>query len=217
MKRRARQHGFSLAEVLIAMVASVFVVGGLFMGSLGLQKTSYNSERYATDQSNQRLLMDYIARDLRRAIGIATVTGGAGSVRLAAGSAVVENTTDLVVTLPAYYKSNAPSDANFDQALPVIAAGDRVAYGDASGPSPSITVTFRKLFVGGEGCVCFVRQEAAAARVLVRRADDLHVRVSVASDGKSGGIETWFAATFSSAHPTVTASDRVMIRNLRVD
>ena len=217
MKRRACRRGFSLAEVMVAMVASVLVIGALFVGSIGLQKTSYNSERFATDQSDQRLLMDFLSRDLRRAIGIATVTGVAAPVKLAANFATVENQTDLVITLPAYYKSHLPTSAEFDDPLPVIANGDRTAYGDASGPAPSFSVTFRKLFVGEEGCVCFVRQEADARRVLIRHADDLHVRLTVASDGKSCALQTWFASSFSRERPSVAAFDRVMLRNLRVD
>ena len=217
MKRSSCRRGFSLAEVMVAMVASVLVIGALFTGSIGLQKTAYSSERFATDQSDQRLLMDFLSRDLRRAIGIATVTGLAAPVRLESNSATVENQTDLVITLPAYYKSNVPADAGFDDPLPVIASGDRTAYGDASGPAPSFPVTFRKLFVGEEGCVCFVRQEAAAKRVLIRHADDLHVRLTVAPDGKSCALQTWFAANFGRERPSVTAFDRVMLRNLRVD
>jgi type II secretory pathway component PulJ len=162
MRLKARHSAFTLAELLVAVIASVITIGALLVGSIALQKTSCNSERFSTDQSNQRLLMDYVGRDLRRAVAIATQFNGGVANRLVAGSVVIENRTDLVITLPAYYKSNAPTSATYDQPLPVIASGDRIAYGSASGPAPNIRVLYRKIAVAEEGCICFVREEAGS-------------------------------------------------------
>ena len=217
MRLKAPHSAFTLAELLVAILASVILIGALFVGSIALQKTSCNSERFSTDQSNQRLLMDYVGRDLRRAVGIGTRFNGGISTRLTAGSAVIENRTDLVITLPAYYKSNTPTSATYDQPLPVIASGDHIAYGSAAGPAPNITVLFRKITVAEEGCICFVREEAGSKEVLVRQADDLHIRITIAPDGQSGGIAAWFRSSFSRDRPTITVSDQLMLRNLRVD
>lgn len=217
MKRRALEHGFSLGETMIAMAASIVIVAALFTGSAALQKSSHNADRYVTDQSDARLLMDYLARDLRRAIGLSTSTSGGAPVKVGTGTVAIENLSDVIVTLPAYYKSDTPADPDFDERLPIIASGDRVAYGTASGPAPNITVTFRKLFVATEGCVCFVRYEAAAQTVLVRKADDLHISATVSPDGKSCVVEAWFESAFGRDRPRITAFDQVMLRNLRVD
>ena len=202
---------------MVAVMASAITIGALFVGSIGLQKTSSNSERFAVDQSNQRLLLDYIGRDLRRAVGIATQFDGGVPTRLAVGSALIEDRTDLVITLPAYYQSNAPTSANYDQPLPVIASGDQIAYGDASGPAPNIKVVFRKLLVAEEGCICFVREEAESREVLIRQADDLHVRITIAPDGRSSSITAWFASSLGRDRPAITVCDQAMLRNIRVD
>lgn len=217
MTRRDSPHAFTLAETMIAMAASIVVVAALFAGSIALQRASACADRYVTDQADQRVVMDYLARDLRRAVGVSTSAGGAAAVKVGSSTVAIENTTDLIVALPAYYKSDVPAENDFDEALAVVASGDRVAYGTAAGPSAGISVTYRKLFVAAEGCVCFVRAEAAAQRVVMRKADDLHIQFTVDPDGKSCAIESWFQAAFDRSRPRVSAFDRVMLRNLRVD
>lgn len=217
MMLRDRSPAFTLAETMIAMAASVVVVAALFAGSIALQRASAYADRYVTDQADQRVVLDYLARDLRRAVGVASSTGGAAPVKVGTSTVAIENTTDLIVTLPAYYKSDVPTDTDFDEALPIVASGDRVAYGTAAGPSAGISVAYRKLFVAAEGCVCFVRTEAATQRVVMRKVDDLHIQFTVNPDGKSCGIESWFQAAFDHSRPRVAAFDRVMLRNLRVD
>jgi Tfp pilus assembly protein PilW len=217
VRLKTRHSAFTLAELLVAILASVIIIGALFVGSIALQKTSCNSERFSTDQSNQRLLMDYVGRDLRRAVGIATQFNGGVPTRLAAGSAVIEKRTDLVITLPAYYKSNIPKSATYDEPLPIIASGDRIAYGSTSGPAPDITILFRKITVADEACICFVREEAGSKEVLVRQADDLHIRITIAPDGRSSSIAAWFRSTLGRERPAITVCDQLMLRNLRID
>lgn len=217
MKRLRHPHAFTLAETMIAMAASIIVVAALFTGSIALQRSCASADRYVTDQSDQRLLLDYLARDFRRAVALATNTASAGPVRVGTGTVAIESSTDLIITLPAYYKNDAPSAADYDQSLPIIASGDRVAYGTTGGPAPGIDVTYRKLFVATEGCVCFVRVEAAAQEIVMRQADDLHLQFTVAPDGKSCALEGWFTSTFGRDRPRITAHDCVMLRNLRVD
>ena len=217
MKRQRLTNAFTLAETMIAMAASIIVVAALFTGSIALQRSCASADRYVSDQADQRLVLDYLARDFRRAVGIATNTVAAGRVRADTSTVSIENATDLIITLPAYYKSDAPSETEFDEPLPLVVSGDRVAYGTAAGPAEGIDVTYRKLFVAAEGCVCFVRNEAASQYVVMRKADDLHVQFTVAPDGRSCAIESWFESTFGRNRPRVASYDQVLLRNLRVD
>ena len=124
----------------------------------------------------------------------------------------------LLLTLPGYYQSDVPATADFDQPLPVIAASGGVSYGTvAAGPAAGVAVSYRRVFVAEEGCVCFVRQEAAAQRVIVRRAEELALRITVAADGKSALLEASFSAPWSAARPLVSTSDQVLLRNRRTD
>ncbi len=217
MKRMARQRGFTLAEVLIAMVGSVIVIGALLMSSIGLQKSFHASESYASSQADERRLIDYLARDLRRAIGIAACGSSGVSAKIVSGPARLDESSSLVVTLPAYYQSNAKSDSGYDQALAVIAAGDRVAYGTATGPAPEFAITFRKLFIAGEGCVCFVRDEGDTRQVIVRNAEDLDLQLTVAADGASCALGAQFHSPYSANRSLVAVHDEVMLRNVRID
>ncbi len=130
MKRSRPRHAFTLAEMLIAMVGTSIVIGALLFSSLELQRSLHASETYASSQSDQRRLLDCIARDMRRSIGVATSTAvnGSGGVRLAGSSATIEGRTSLVLTLPGYYQSNTPAAAGY-QPLEVVPANNYVDYG----------------------------------------------------------------------------------------
>jgi hypothetical protein len=211
------RHGFTLAEVLIAMTGSIIVIGALLAGSISLQQSFHASESYASSQADERRLIDYLARDLRRAIGLAVEVNGGPDIKVSAGSAQLAENSTFVVTLPAYYRSNNSGDTNFDESLPLIASGDRIAYGTVAGPAPEFRVYFRKLLVPGEKSVCFVRDEGDTRQVIVRNAADLQLSINVASGGESGVIEAQFRSPFGKTQPLVAAHDKVMLRNIRID
>lgn len=219
MKENLSSRGFTIAEMMIAMAGSAIIVGALLFTSVGLQKAFRASEVYAAAQADQRRLLDYLTRDLRRAVGVATITSVNGSSPAKVGSqpVTVQGETALLLTLPGYYKNNAPGTAEFDQALPVTAVEGRADYGSAVGAAPGVPVIFRKVFVAEEGSVCFVRQEAEAQEVIVRRAEDLKTRVTITPDGTGCLVEVWFASSFGSTKPLVAAHDQIMLRNNRVD
>jgi hypothetical protein len=201
---------------MVSAAGSVLVIGALIVGSLELHKSLHASEVFASSHADQRRLIDYTARDLRRAIAIAR--SEAGAVRRAAGETLsLTEGVSLVLTLPGYYRSDAPASADFDQPLPVITFPAGVDYGSSAGPAPGIVVSFRKIFVAAEGCVCFVRQEADASQVIVRRAEDLDLQITVAADGKSCALVASFQSTYSRARPQVSTYDEIMLRNLRND
>ena len=217
MRKSTRQRGITLAEVLIAMTGSVIVIGALMAGSIGLQSSFHASESYANSQADERRLIDYVARDLRRAIGISACAPGGAPSKLTSGAIQVDGATALIVTLPAYYRSNATADSAYDQALPVIASGDRVAYGTTAGPAPEFPVSFRKLFLAAENSMCFVRDEGDTRQVIVRRAEELQLQITVAPDGESCALVAQFLSHFSRQQPAVAVHDQVMLRNARID
>ena len=217
MKKAPRESGLTLAEVLIAMVGSVLVMGALMASSLGLQQSFHASETYATSQGDERRLVDYVARDLRRAIGIATGAPGGATSKVTSGAVDLGENTALIITLPAYYKSNATTDTTYDQALPVIAAGDRVAYGTLAGPAPEFAVTYRRLFVAAEKATCFVREEGDTRLVIVRGAEDLQLQITVAPDGESCTLAAQFISPYGRKPVAVAVHDQVMLRNARID
>jgi len=217
MRRSADDHGFTFAELLVSMAVSVMIIGALLGGSVALQRTLRASELYGSSQSDQRRLIDYLARDLRRSIAIAA-TDAAGLPQTVADETIaVSDRASLVLTLPAYYKSDVPSDARFDQPLPVVTANGSIYYGSSAGPAPGVVVSYRKTFVAEEGCVCFVRQEAEVKQIIVRPAEDLHLRVTVAPDGRSAAVQAWFRSPSHGIRPVVSTYDHVLLRNRRSD
>ncbi len=206
---------FTLAEMMISMGVSVLVIGALLVGSATLQKTLHSSETYASSYSDQRRLIDFLARDLRRAIEVSATDEDGAPRDAVAGPIDVSEDAALVLTLPGYYKSNAPESSDYDQPLPVSAASDRPAYGSGATPAPVVTVSFRKVFIAAEGCICFVRQEENSTQVIVRSAADLFLRVVVAPDRQSCAAEVWFRSPYSGIRPLVSTHDRIMLRNAR--
>lgn len=217
MRRASSQSGITLAEVLIALVGSVIVVGALMAGSIGLQKSFHAGETYANSQADERRLIDWVARDLRRSIGIAACGPGGVPSKLTSGTVYLEEGAQLVVTLPAYYKSNSGADTDYAEALPVIASGDRVTYGTMAGPAPAFPVSFRKLYLAAEQSMCYVRDEGDTRQVIVRNAQDLQLQISIAPDGESCSLLAQFFSPFSRQDLIVAVHDQVMLRNARLD
>lgn len=218
MSRHRECRAFTLAEVLTAMGASVLVIGSLLLASLSLRQNLIASENFATWQADQRRLIDYVSRELRRGVQVTATDENGGSREALAGDTIdIEQRASLVVTLPGYYRSQEPDAAQYDEALDVVRTEEGVGFGTPAGAAPGVEVRFRKLYLAAEGGTCFVREEADETQVIVRRADNLYLRVRLAPDGMSCVLEAWFRSSFSGIRPVVSTRDTVMLRNLRVD
>ncbi|MEP6668688.1 MAG: hypothetical protein ABJF10_06020 [Chthoniobacter sp.] len=219
MKRNLAPRAFTLAELMIGMATSSIIVGALLFSSVGLQKSLHASESYASNQSDQRRLLDCLSRDMRRSIGVATATtvNGSGGVRLAGAAVTIEEGTSLVITLPAYYQSNTPADAKYDQSLAVVAADNYVDYGTGTEHAPAVPVIFRKQYVENQGCVCFVRLEGDAQTILVTHAENFHLTVTMAPDGRSGAVEVNFVSPRHGSETLIAMRDEILLRNNRLD
>ena len=220
MNRAPTSTGFTLAEAMVAMAGTVIIIAALMLGAVGVQRSMRSSEIYAGNQSDQRRLLDYLARDIRRAVGVGQTTTIAGMevTRLGTERLAIEGRAALALTLPGYYRSNEPTSETFDESLPVTLASGRVDYGPKEAVAPGVPVIFRKEFVATEGSVCFIRQEGDAVEVIVRRAENLHLRVSLDRSGRRANLEVAFLSPFSAkAAPLVFTYDEVMLRNQRID
>jgi hypothetical protein len=207
--------GFTLTEVMISMLASVAILAALLLTTISLRRGLHSNETYTGAYSDQRRVTDYIGRDLRRAVGVA-YTNEAGERCELTDSATVVNIADrasLIVTLPGYYRSNTRNDNEYDAALEVVGNQERLDYGTAGSLAPTVEVTFRKMFFAKENCVCFVRREADTEEVIVRRADNLFVQVTIEAGAQSSSIKTWFRSRDLGPAPLVTTHDRLLLRN----
>jgi type II secretory pathway pseudopilin PulG len=205
----------TLLEAMISMAIFCIVLGVLFVGSTALQKSLHASEEYASSYSDQRRLIDYLARDLRRSIAI-TATDGSGQTIVTAGTTIdLAQNTSLILTLPGYYRSNAPGSKDYDQPQTVTATETGVDYGTNTVSSPAVQIIFRKMLAPDQHTLNFTREEAGNTEVIVTEATYLDAQVTLAADGESALIEVAFQSDYSGARPRVSTYDTVMFRNSR--
>lgn len=217
MTRKTSTQAFTIAELMIAMGFSIVIIAALTLSAIQLQKSLYASENFASSYADQRRLIDYIGRDLRRSIGVAVRNPAGIETPLTTETVDIGDGFSLILKLPGYYKSNVPGDPQFDKPLAVIKATDGVDYGTGVVHAPAVTVSFRKEMRPEEKSVCFVRQEAGNTAVIVRRAEELSLRVTMSREGKSCTLAVSFAASYSRAKPKVFTYDEVFLRNIRLD
>jgi prepilin-type N-terminal cleavage/methylation domain-containing protein len=105
-------HGWTLAELLVAMAISSVLSLGLVTGAVAVQKSFAASRHHIDAQAQQMLLMDYMTRDLRQALTV-VVTG-----------------SRLTLTLPDYLNtSGQPRDPHISNGLAVYGPTPRtVSY-----------------------------------------------------------------------------------------
>jgi hypothetical protein len=219
MMRSRATFGFTLAEMIIAMAGTSVIVGALLFSSVELQKSLHASESYASNQSDQRRLLDCLSRDMRRSIGVATTTTLNGSVgtRLENATATIEDSTALLLTLPGYYQSNTPTDTNYDQPLSVVTTNNYVDYGSGTQHAPGVPVVFRKEYIVDEGCVCFVRIEGDSQSIIVKHAENFHLAVTMSADGCSGTVQVTYLSPRFGSKTLITMRDEILLRNIRLD
>ena len=213
----SRRCAFSLVETMVSMGASVIILGGLLMSSLSFQKAVHASEQYAGSYSDQRRLIDYFSRDLRRSVSIAATDSSGVRHPVTGGTVAVADRATLILTLPGYYKSESPQNTGYDDSLEVVGTDERLDYGTTGGLAPTVEISFRKVFLSSEGCVCFLRKEAPADEIIVRNAENLFAEVTVGKGGRSAVVKAWFRTAYSNRQPLVSTFDEILLRNPPLD
>ncbi len=217
MKRASHEAGLSLVEMMISVSISVIVLGALLISSKMIQKSIHGSEVYASTYSDQRRIIDYLGRDLRRGFSISATDPSGAPCSVGIDPIGIDGNVMIVLTLPGYYKSNDSTSPNYDQSLSIVTVGDTVDYGTNTSFAAPVQVTYRRLFLAQEGCTCYVRQEDGHDEVIVRNAEDLSAQVAVSTDGEKATVTAWFHGPYSSARPLVSTFDDLMLRNVAPD
>ena len=65
MKHISKQKGISLVEILVALVISLFLLGGIVQVYLGNKTTFKFTNALAEIQENGRFALDWMSQDLR--------------------------------------------------------------------------------------------------------------------------------------------------------
>jgi type II secretory pathway pseudopilin PulG len=129
--------------------------------------------------------------------------------------------TFLTLKLPNFYQNNTPRSAGFQQAMTLTAVNGRVVrYGTSTGPSQPVIVEYRQAFVPSRGSECYIRREDGVDRIIAERTERIDLDIE-AQPEETFIISSWFTPTYRRNNQTsgarVTSSDRVMMRNLRID
>ena len=86
---------FTLVEALVGAAVGSIVLAGLMLGAVSLVRSSRASENFSDATINQSRILDYLCRDVRRALTVA----------------VTSNPTKLTVTVADQYAGAAPGRA----------------------------------------------------------------------------------------------------------
>ena len=108
----ASKRAFALSDLMVSVAITSMIAAGMFTAVVALQRSTIASHHHVRSQIQQTRLLDYIARDLRRAltVNVATTAGG----------------ETLNLTIPDFYDSaGAPRD-------PIISKGT-IVYGNPAG------------------------------------------------------------------------------------
>ena len=96
---------------MLAMTAGTIVLGTLVAASVAVRKSIITTDRYVTGINNSTRLMDYVAQDLRRAVRVGTLVGGANTAYKSDSTGFSVTTTNiLTINVPDYYASNTPNN-----------------------------------------------------------------------------------------------------------
>jgi hypothetical protein len=113
--RRARRAGISLPDLVVSTAVTAVLAAGMMVTITTLQKSAAASLHYAENQVRQARVLDYIARDLRRALSVAVDT--------------VNGSERITVTIPDYYGSDG-------RARDPLIVGSGISYGSADTSVP---------------------------------------------------------------------------------
>jgi prepilin-type N-terminal cleavage/methylation domain-containing protein len=111
----------TLPEVMVASAILSLVMAALVVAVSTLQRTFRASQHHAKSQVEQARLLDYVARDLRRALTVSVDT--------------FDGSSRIKVTIPDYYdEKGTPDDTSDDELKPARIVGRTIEYGDAPVP-----------------------------------------------------------------------------------
>ena len=183
---------FTLVEAMVGMVVTSLVLATLAAGTIALFRSYSASEDYSTAQTDQLRVLDYISRDVRRALTVTTTA----------------NPPRLTLTVPDQYSAPAP-DRTFR--APTMTIQDGV-LGATYGTTP-VTVAY---YVDGAN---FVRSENGAVTVIATGVADFQPLFDSTDPAeKTVNTTLTFAPTFrrvasSDARTASTMRSRAVMRN----
>ena len=108
---RLSRSGVVLVELMVSSVVALAVIAGLLSAAAAIRRSIAATNQYAVGVANESRLMDYVAQDLRRAVGVGMLTGTTYTPLKNDGPYIITETNVLAINIPDYYGSNTPDNA----------------------------------------------------------------------------------------------------------
>ena len=110
--RHARlPQGAVLLELIVASVAATAVLTALISSSLAIRRSIVGTDQFAVSSANETRLIDYVARDLRRAVRVGMLYGATNTTMKNFSNFSINETNTLTINVPDYYAANTPNNA----------------------------------------------------------------------------------------------------------
>jgi prepilin-type N-terminal cleavage/methylation domain-containing protein len=106
---RARA-GFTLVELLVSAGVMSVILAVLASVTIYMRKSVEATNHYLLETNNGNRMLDYVGRDLARALRVGQLVGGTNTVYKTGASFSVTETNTLTINLPDYYASNTPAN-----------------------------------------------------------------------------------------------------------
>lgn len=186
---RGSDRAFTLVETIVGAAIGSIILAALMLGSVALLRTFKAVEDYSDAAIDQARILDYIARDVRRATSVS----------------VLLNPTRLSLTIPDQYLNAVKTERAFRE--PKVSTGS-VVYG-----SGTLNVVF---FLNGKN---FVRQESGVNTTIARNVSDFAPVFDTSDpNGKTVKTTITFAPIFrlnpaTAPRAATSITNRVFLRN----
>jgi prepilin-type N-terminal cleavage/methylation domain-containing protein len=191
--------GFTLAEIMVSMVAFSIVSAALLMASTSLRRNASAASDYAADHADQMRLSDCIAMDLRRSISVGTLS--------------TPNNVSMVI--PQYMPTPAPTATPRPTPYtPQLDTNGGVYYGALPPPSGALstncTVTVSYYL---QGDTIYRMEGSAPAIALADKVKDFAFTASSADNNKVIETTITFEPRFKSSGASADAVAGTTFRN----
>jgi prepilin-type N-terminal cleavage/methylation domain-containing protein len=122
LTRQSPQSGFTLAEIMTAMVIAVVIFAAILTASLAMQKTFNAVDNYFATHVQQVRIIDYLNRDVKRAL-ICTTSANQQTVTLTIPKYIIQSGDAEAVSNPSLV------GAMRNPTISAITSGVQVNYG----------------------------------------------------------------------------------------
>jgi type II secretory pathway component PulJ len=201
MKRllRISQRGHTLLELACAMAVGAITLGVLGSGSVTISRSLAASDHYMRRANDGTRLLDYVARDLRRAVRVGKLSGGTPMTLKDFTAFSVTDTTMLTINVPDYYSSNTPDNSpgsSFKTSrYPRTVLNTSSTYNTGSNP-------LLKGVVSWNNAVATLPGVGETTRFSTSGADEIQIRYYRAKRSAADATECFFRAEYPAGSST---------------